>query len=229
MYTLLLDALGTLLRGLGERASKCAHGHTHAHTQTSPVTFLSNTPGNGLRWTKDRCPELYKSSWRTEQRHTCLFPPASHLHTCCIALTQLPAPNLVFPQRWHMYQVEQEMSWVGMEQLPDRCHLQSTQACLWCVNYSINQHIALSGCQHLITYETLLVNGVKCVCVQVDDRPHIMLLLRFLLTVNHLDIHTEYSMWICVCVRERDRMFPSFLSHFFPTFSPLAPNKHRKE
>lgn len=63
MYTLLLDALGTLLRGLGECVRVCARRHTHTHTE-SPVTFLSHTPGNGLRWTKDRCPELYKSSWR---------------------------------------------------------------------------------------------------------------------------------------------------------------------
>lgn len=158
MHTPLLSALGTLLRGLGESLSKCAHGHIHKHTT---VTFLSHAHGNGPRWTKHRCPELYKSSWRTVQRRACLPPPASYLHTCCTALAQLPAPNLVFSQRWHMYQAEQEMSWVDREQLPDRCHLQSAQACLWCVNYSINQHIALSGCQHLITYETLLVNRVK--------------------------------------------------------------------
>lgn len=205
MHTQLLDALGTLRQGLGESPPKRTHTHTqaraHTHTQThSAVTSLSHTHGNGLRWSKDRCPELYKSSWRTEHRSTCLPPPPSYLHTCCTALIRLPAPNLVFPQRWHMYQAEQEMSWVGREHLPDRCHLQSAQACLWCVNYSINQHIALSGCQHLITSETLPVNGVKYVCVCADDRSHIMLLLRVLLTLNHLDIHTEYVVWsMCMC------------------------------
>lgn len=64
-----------------------------------------------------------------------------------------------------MYQWEQEMSRVDTEQLPDRRHLQSAQARLWCVNYSINQHMVLSRCQHLITCETLPVNGVKCVRV----------------------------------------------------------------
>lgn len=57
------------------------------------------------------------------------------------------------------------MSRVDTEQLPDRRHLQSAQARLWCVNYSINQHMVLSRCQHLITCETLPVNGVKCVRV----------------------------------------------------------------
>ena len=90
-----------------------------------------------------------------------------------------------------MYQTEQEMSWVGRERLPDRCHLQSAQACLRCVNYSINHHITLRGCQHLITYETLTVNGVKYLHVCVADRSHIMLLLRVLLTLNYCDIHIE--------------------------------------
>lgn len=171
MRTPLLDALST---PLGE--SLRTHARTHTHTQTQgAVTFLSHNHGNGLRWSEDRCPELYKFSWRTEQRSAFLLPPPSYLHTCWTALTQLPAPNLVFPQRWHMYQAEQEMSWAGREQLSDRCHLQSAQACFWCVNYSINHHITLSGCQHLITYETLPVNGLKYVCVY--DRSHIMLLL----------------------------------------------------
>ncbi len=161
VHTQLLDALGTLLQwSLGKSLAKATHTCAHKH---SAVTFLSHTHGNGPRWSKDRCLELYKSSWRTEQKSTCLPPPPSYLHTCCTALTWLPVPNLVFPQRWHMYQAEQEMSWVERERLPDRCHLQSAQARLWCVNYSINQHIALSGCQHLITSETFPVNGVKYV------------------------------------------------------------------
>lgn len=163
-----------------------AYTCTHTHTQTQgAVTFLSHNHGNGLRWSEDRCPELYKFSWRTEQRSTFLLPPPSYLHTCWTALTQLPAPNLVFPQRWHMYQAEQEMSWAGREQFSDRCHLQSAQACFWCVNYSINHHITLSGCQHLITYETLPVNGLKYVCVCVWQ-------VTYHVTVNHLMIHIEY-------------------------------------
>lgn len=44
------------------------------------------------------------------------------------------------------------------------------------------------------------MNGVKYVCVCADDRSHIMLLLRVLLTLNHLDIHIEYVVWsMCMC------------------------------
>lgn len=187
MHTQLLDALGTLLQGLGE-SLPCVRIHMHArtHTQThNAVTFLSHTHGNGLRWSKDRCPELYKSSWRTEQRCACLPPPPSYLHTCCTALTRLPAPNLVFLQRWHTYQAEQEMSWVRREQLPDRCHLQSAQVCLWCVNYSINQHIALSGCQHLITSETLPVNGSENMCARMCGWQ----------VTHHVTVKGFFSLW----------------------------------
>lgn len=56
----------------------------------------------------------------------------------------------------------------------------------------------MSGCQHLITSETLRVNGVcdlsstrACVHMYVADRSHFMLPLRVLLTLNYLDIRTE--------------------------------------
>lgn len=148
--------------GLGVSQVKWARAHAHTDTQRI-VTVLSHNHGNAPRLNKDRCSKLYILSWRTEHRSACLFPASSYLDTCCTALTQWHAANLEFPQRWHMYQAEQEMSWVGRDRLPDRCHLQSVQACLRCVNYSINQHIALSGYHHLITSETLAVNGVKCV------------------------------------------------------------------
>lgn len=170
-------------------------------------------------------------------------PASLHLrtpfYTHCTALAWLPVPNLVFPQRWLMHQAEQEMPWVGREQLPDKCHLQSAQACHWCVNYSINQHIALGGCQHLITSETLRVNGVcdlsstrACVHIYVADRSHFMLALKFLLTLNYLNIRTEKVVWItCVCDRERERgsVFFFLLRHFSQEYHFSEPFTHWKK
>lgn len=92
------------------------------------------------------------------------------------------------------------MSWVSEEQPPNECHLQSAQGPLWCVNYSINQQVSVSGCQHLNTSETLHVNGAcdvstTQVCTCVDDRPHITLLLQFLyLKKKKKDFHLEQNM-----------------------------------
>lgn len=203
MHTQLLAALGTLLLGLGERRPS-THFHLHSHTNTQGCLFSVTDPWKWpeVKWAKvpgalkillkDRAEEHLPSSTLKLPQHL-LYD------------TSLPGPNLVFPQRWHMYQWGQEMSWVGGEQLCDRCHLQSVQTCFWCVNYSINQHIALSGCQHLITSETLTVNGVKY--VSVDDRSHIMLLFRVFPTLSHFGIQMVVSgMCMCLCDIEGHRV-----------------------
>lgn len=98
------------------------HTHTHQASHQGAWSFLNSGRSRG--------------------------PPAS-LHpwaiSCCTALIRLPAPNVIFPQTWHMHQVEQETSRVGGAQLPDKCHLHSAPACLWCVNSSINQHLVGSS------------------------------------------------------------------------------------
>ena len=167
------DAWGRACQSASMHVHACTHAHTHAHarTHTHTHTALSLSCHIPMKMASGEVRMGARSfanplEGQSRGAPAFLHPQAIH-HTCCTALTRLPAPNLVFPRRWHMYQAEQEMSWVGSEQLPDRCHLQSAQACLWCVNYSINQHIALSGCQHLITSETLPVNGVKYVYVHV--------------------------------------------------------------
>lgn len=177
------------------------HMHTHTHTRNRhPHCHIAMK----MPWGKVGIGALsftYTLEGQDTEASASFQTPRSYLHTCCTAVTQLHAPNLAFSQRWHMYQAEEEMSWVGKEWISDRCHPQSAQACLRCVNYSINQHIALTGYQYLITYDTLAVNRLKNVQVCEWRMGHISC---YCSSHSEPSCHSQcVAFWLWVCEKAK--------------------------